>query len=78
MKVGEIVARHPITISTLPNRYDTVEPMQGVIVYIHPQNRYHTVEFRSGNSVFRESFSMYDLVPGDTYYDPQRCYHYDA
>lgn len=77
MKVGETVIRHPITIYPRPYRYDEAEPMEGRIVYVHPENRYHIVEFTAGKNTFRESFSVFDLVPGDTYYDPQMCYHFD-
>lgn len=77
MRIGETVIRHPITTSFIPHRYDMVDPMQGVVVYIHPTGRYHTVEFRVGNNVFRESFCQYDLVPGDTHYDQKHCYHFD-
>ena len=51
--------------------------MEGRIVYVHPENRYHTVEFTAGKNTFKEGFSMFDLVPGDTYYNPQMCYHFD-
>lgn len=78
MKIGETVIRHPITVLARPNRYDEAEPLVGKIVYIHPQGRYHTVEFTAGGRRFRESFSVYDLVPGDTYFSPAHCYHYDA
>lgn len=77
LKIGENVIRHPITIYKRPHRYDQVKPMEGQIVYIHPENRYHVVEFQSGNSIFRECFSMFDLVPGDTYCNPKMCYHFD-
>ena len=77
MKIGETVIRHPITIYPRPHRYDQAEPVMGKIVYIHTQSRYHTVEFTAGKNTFRESFSIFDLVPGDTYYDPRTCYHFD-
>lgn len=75
MRIGERVVRHPISFYSVPPRNDDAEPMEGTIVYIHPQDRYHTVEFEIDGRKVRESFSKYDLVPGDTYYDPKACYH---
>ncbi len=75
MEVGQLIFRHPITCMAYPDRYDMAEPMIGKIVYIHPQGRYHTVEFYCDGYTFRECFSQYDLVPGDTYYTPGRCYN---
>lgn len=78
MNIGERVVRHPITCYAVPPRPDFARPREGTIVYIHPQGRYHTVEFEdeSGRK-FRESFSKYDLVPSDTYYDSRACFHPD-
>lgn len=78
MNIGERVVRHPITCYRVQPRPDFAAPREGTIVYIHPQERYHTVEFgdQSGYK-FRESFSKYDLVPGDTYFDPKACFHAD-
>lgn len=61
MNIGERVVRHPITCYSVPPRPDFARPREGTIVYIHPQGRYHTVEFEdeSGRK-FRESFSKYD------------------
>lgn len=78
MNIGERVVRHPITCYGVPPSPEFAAAREGTIIYIHPQDRYHTVEFedKPGNK-FRESFSKYDLVPGDTYYDPKACYHPD-
>lgn len=75
MRIGERVIRHPITFYRFPPRYDLAKPMDGTVIYIHPEERYHTVEFQINGKRVRESFSKYDLVPGDTYYDPEACYH---
>lgn len=77
MRIGERVIRHPITFYLVPPRPDFAEPSEGTIVYIHPKGRYHTVEFENNGRIVRESFSSYDLVPGDTHYNPKACFHAD-
>ena len=38
-------------------RAETIsKTLTGVVVYIHPEGRYYTVEFQNGESRFRESF----------------------
>lgn len=50
--------RKPVTFS----RYDedlkkhTQAAMRGKVVYVHPQGRFHTVEFMTGGGPIRESF----------------------
>lgn len=76
MEVGQFVVRHPITCMSQFEQFPNLaKPMWGKIVYVHPQGRYHTVEFMVNGYTFRESFSIYDLVPGDTFYNTKR--HYD-
>lgn len=51
MKIGDKVTE----------RAETIErTLTGVVVYIHPDGRYYTVEFKNGEGHFRESF----IVPG--------------
>lgn len=59
MKLGQKVIRTPLTF------YDSSErqkgeparrPMSGKVVYIHPQGRYHVVEFETPLGAVRESF----------------------
>lgn len=54
MKIGDIVTRHPITLDVIskPDGQD----MKGKVVYIHPKQRFHVVEFGIGESAVRESF----------------------
>lgn len=58
VQVGDTVVRMPVTFS----RYDedqkkhTQAAMRGKVVYVHPQGRFHTVEFMTGGGPIRESF----------------------
>lgn len=58
VQIGDSVVRKPVTFS----RYDedqkkhTQAAMRGKIVYVHPQGRFHTVEFMTGGGPIRESF----------------------
>lgn len=58
VQVGDSVVRKPVTFS----RYDedqkkhTQAAMRGKVVYVHPQGRFHTVEFMTGGGAIRESF----------------------
>lgn len=47
MKIRDKVTERAETIS---------KTLTGVVVYIHPEGRYYTVEFQNGESRFRESF----------------------
>nr|WP_326184234.1 hypothetical protein [uncultured Oscillibacter sp.] len=57
MKLGEIVTRYPETFCELDDKArSTRQPMKGEVVYIHPQGRYHIVEFELRGGKVRESF----------------------
>lgn len=57
MKLGQKVMRVPETfIDTGEDKKKTKRPIVGRVVYIHPQGRYHTVEFELGGGTVRESF----------------------
>ena len=47
MKIGDKVTEMAET---------TGRTLTGVVVYIHPEGRYYTVEFKNGEGHFRESF----------------------
>ncbi len=58
MELGERVTRTPITF-TDPYREkgeERYKPMTGRVVYIHPEGRYHTVEFDLHGKKIKESF----------------------
>lgn len=54
VRLGDRVVRCPITI------YDSDKEVKksrsGTVVYIHPQRRFHTVQFGEGKRALRESF----------------------
>ena len=53
---------------------DSIE--KGKVVYIHPENRYYTVEFKGLFGSFRESF-WFPLVPINEQPDKEReGFHY--
>lgn len=59
MKVGDMVKRRPLTFHEYGESGDGKAPgkaMTGRVVYIHPQGRYHTVEFELPGGKVRESF----------------------
>lgn len=47
VKIGDKVTERAETIG---------RTLTGVVVYIHPEVRYYTVEFKNGEGHFRESF----------------------
>ena len=47
VKIGDKVTERAETIG---------RTLTGVVVYIHPEGRYYTVEFKNGEGHFRESF----------------------
>ena len=56
--VGQKVARCPITFSDRENGANSPrKTMSGVVVYVHPQGRYHTVEFELWGGKVKESFA---------------------
>lgn len=57
MKLGDKVTRWPETIrDPLAEKGKPRTSMCGNVVYIHPQGRYHTVEFELPGGRVRESF----------------------
>lgn len=60
MKLGQTVTRKPLTVGKpLEDDKDGKHrpTMSGRVVYIHPQGRYHVVEFEIPGGVVRESFA---------------------
>lgn len=58
VKLGDVVTRVPVTLGD-PTRgvgNSSAPPMQGRVVYVHPEGRFHTVEFADGHPPVRESF----------------------
>ncbi|MBO6266782.1 MAG: hypothetical protein J6M06_00970 [Synergistaceae bacterium] len=54
VEIGDVVIREAVTLT-----YDSENRrmFRGTVVYIHPEGRYHTVEFRFKNgATVRESF----------------------
>ena len=45
VQVGDTVMRKPITIPKSVNSEMGTELMSGKVVYVHPQGRFHVVEF---------------------------------
>lgn len=35
---------------------NSVKPYKGIVIYVHPKGRFHTVEFVVGPDTFKESF----------------------
>ena len=58
MELGEKVVRTPITFTDPYREKGEVKhkPMTGKVVYIHPEGRYHTVEFDLPGGKVRENF----------------------
>ena len=57
MKLGERVRRKPVTFMLSEEAGPGHRPtLEGTVVYIHPQGRYHTVEFQTSGGPIRESF----------------------
>lgn len=57
MKLGQKVMRVPETFNgTDEDKKSVRRPLAGRVVYIHPEGRYHTVEFELGGGKVRESF----------------------
>lgn len=59
MKIGQKVTRVPETFydTDITQRKGEKRPLSGKVVYIHPQGRYHTVEFKTTGGIIRESFA---------------------
>lgn len=60
MKIGDRVTRHTVTMSDTTKETDK-KTMTGRVVYIHPENRYHVVEFDFLYGSARESFYGVEL-----------------
>lgn len=54
VQVGDSVFRRPVTFPDKDG--DDAGFILGRVVWVHPQGRYHTVEFSSGDLTVRESF----------------------
>ena len=58
VQIGDTVVRKPETFDRYDEKlrkYDKA-PMRGKVVYVHPEGRYHTVEFMTAGGPVRESF----------------------
>lgn len=53
VRLGDTVVRCPITIC---EPKEVKKSRNGTVVYIHPLNRFHTVQFGKGARALRESF----------------------
>ena len=55
---GDRVSRIPGTHSQVERKATPPVPLTGTVVYVHPEGRYHVVEFSSpkGLNSWRESF----------------------
>lgn len=57
MKIGQKVRRVPLSLTqTTDSGKQEHRPMTGKVVYIHPQGRYHIVEFEVCGGTVRECF----------------------
>lgn len=58
VKIGDIVVREPVTVEQYDEdlKKHTKAAMRGKVVYVHPEGRYHTVEFMTAGGAIRESF----------------------
>lgn len=61
MKIGDRVQRVPLCFGEKMGEGGKKLPgggekFWGVVVYIHPKGRFHTVEFETGGGVLRENF----------------------
>lgn len=57
VRIGDRVTRVPVTFDRLDDKCRrTGTPLRGTAVWIHPQNRFHVVEFDTPGGRIRESF----------------------
>lgn len=58
MTIGQKVVRVPETFfdGDLKEGKSNKHPISGTVVYIHPQGRYHVVEFETRGGLVREVF----------------------
>lgn len=54
--VGDIVVRRPVTFCDRDSAEGT-KLARGRVVYVHPEGRFHVVEFDEGSRAVRESFA---------------------
>ena len=54
VKIGDTVKRKPTTFSKTEETGKMT--MEGTVIYVHPEERFHVVEFGKGNHKVRESF----------------------
>lgn len=59
VKIGDKVYRKPLTITGLDTK--TLIRMPGTVVWVHPEGRFHVVEFQLGGGAVRECFMGVDL-----------------
>lgn len=57
VEIGDIVTRRPMFTFYKDERNSKLQ--RGTVVYIHPEGRYHTVEFEGG---IRESYYGVNLI----------------
>ena len=57
MKIGDKVQRRPVTFGGLEGKNGLRQGFTGEVVYIHPEGRYHMVEFPVRSGKIRECFS---------------------
>lgn len=55
VRVGDLVIRCPVSFSDTEAKH--AGPMRGRVVYVHPQGRFHVVEFALRGGPVRESFA---------------------
>ena len=53
MKVGEI---YKVTVESLAPEDGRKKRLEGKVVFVHPQGRFATLEFKGVNGPFRETF----------------------
>lgn len=58
VRIGDRVTRVPETFGQLDDKSNkTKAPMKGTVVWVHPQERFHVVEFDAPGGKIRESFA---------------------
>lgn len=57
VKVGDVVTRRSVSLSDHSTTWEKrAKEMTGIVVYIHPKGRFHTVEFNCRGNILRECF----------------------
>lgn len=54
VQVGQTVVREPVTITGLDTK--KAQRMRGAVVWVHPLERFHVVEFQTRGGPLRECF----------------------